>query len=114
MDVRRLSQDVSVSSQIRAQDLTLVGSLGFRSVICNRPDGEEPGQHLFASIKTEADLRGIQMHYLPIDSGGLRAEHILELRRIWPDLPKPVLAYCRSGARSTMLFNAALSHENQG
>ena len=50
MDISKLSQDVSVTGQLTPKDMALVKSLGFASVVCNRPDGESPDQPLFESI----------------------------------------------------------------
>lgn len=109
MDISKLAQDISVTGQLTPKDMALVKSLGFASVVCNRPDGESPDQPLFESIATAGTLLEIETHYLPISSGAQIAEQAAALKQLWPDLPRPVLFFCRSGARSTALVNTALT-----
>lgn len=104
MDYQKISDEVSVTGQIRPRDLPLVHAQGFRSVICNRPDGEADDQPLFEAIDTAAQALGVIAHYVPVASTGPEPDQAKVLAQLWPDLPKPVLAYCRSGARSTALI----------
>lgn len=113
MDVRPLTPDLAVADQLKPQDLTLVKSLGYRSVICNRPDGEAPDQPLFETIATAAELCGIETRYLPVvPAVGVGPDHVKQMKQFLENLPKPILAYCRSGARSTTVANAAMAAGN--
>ncbi|MHA6261883.1 protein tyrosine phosphatase family protein [Arenibacterium sp. CAU 1754] len=109
MDIRRINEDLSVCGQINPTDLPLVHSLGFQSVICNRPDGEEADQPLFASIAQAAKISDMQAVYVPVASTGVTMDQVETIIDLWADLPKPVLAYCRSGARSTTLMSHAMA-----
>ncbi|MDK3072648.1 sulfur transferase domain-containing protein [Sedimentitalea sp. JM2-8] len=109
MDLSKLTQDISVTGQLTPKDMALVKSLGFASVICNRPDGESADQPLFESISSAGALLDLETHYLPISSGSQVPEQVHALKELWPELPKPVLFYCRSGARSAALVDAALT-----
>lgn len=84
---------------------------GFRAIVCNRPDGEGGDQPLFAEIKREAQAVGIEAHYLPAESGKVTDEQVIAFGKLLETLPKPVLAYCRSGMRSTTMW--ALSQAGQ-
>ncbi len=99
-----LSPDFAVAAQITPADLPAIASQGFRSVICNRPDGEEAGQPGFALIEKAAQAAGVQAVYLPIVPGRMTQADVDQLESLLQTLPKPVLAYCRSGSRSGVLW----------
>lgn len=107
MEIRKLTEEVSVAGQIAAADMPTVKAAGFRSLVCNRPDGEGPGQPAYETVAAAARAEGLEAHYLPVVSGALTTENVDDFARLLPSLPKPVLAYCRSGARSTQLWSLA-------
>jgi sulfide:quinone oxidoreductase len=107
MDLRQLTDDVSVCGQIGPDDLADLAASGFRSVICNRPDGEAMDQPGFDVIRQAAEVLGLSVRYIPIFPGRMGPEDVQAFRTALDELPGPVLAYCRSGARSTTLFQAA-------
>ena len=111
MDIRRLAPALSVSEQILPSQLAELKAAGFRAIICNRPDGEGSDQPLFAEIKRAANAVGIEAHYLPAESGKVTDEQGAAFGKLFETLPKPVLAYCRSGMRSTTMW--ALSQAGQ-
>ena len=105
MDIGRLSDDFSVSPQIAVTDLQAIWDLGFRTMICNRPDGEDFGQPDVAKIEAAARAIGFEFAFIPAISGRAAMPHAIETRRILADLPKPVFAYCRSGTRCTVIWS---------
>jgi len=108
MDVKQLSPRLSVSPQIAAADVATLAAQGFKSIIVNRPDGEGADQPNFAEIKAAADTVGLATVYAPIASGiAPSSDSVAAFARAMAELPGPVLAYCRSGARSTLLFKLA-------
>jgi len=107
MDLRRLTDDFAVSPQIAEDELNEIASAGFRSVLCNRPDGEEPGQPGYDSIAEAARAAGLEARSVPILSGMITPESVEEFRAALDEMPKPILAYCRSGTRCTMLWAMA-------
>ena len=111
MDLRRLAPGLSVSEQIFPSQVAELKAAGFRAIVCNRPDGEGSDQPLFAEIKRAADAAGIEAHYLPAESGKVTDEQGVAFGKLLETLPKPVLAYCRSGMRSTTMW--ALSQAGQ-
>lgn len=104
MDIRQLTPALSVSAQVWPADMQALKDAGFRSVICNRPDNEGAGQPTFAEISDAAGKVGIKAVYLPIVSGNLTGNDVADFGRALTDLPGPVLAFCRSGTRSTTLW----------
>ena len=104
MDIRCLVPGLSVSEQIFPDQLAGLKEAGFRAIICNRPDGEGSDQPLFAEIKRSAQAIGIEAHYLPAESGKVTDEQGIAFGKLFETLPKPVLAYCRSGMRSTTMW----------
>lgn len=111
MDIRRLAPGLLVSEQIFPAQLAELKEAGFRTIVCNRPDGEGSDQPLFAEIKRAAQAVGIEAHYLPAESGKVTDEQGIAFGKLLETLPKPVLAYCRSGMRSTTMW--ALSQAGQ-
>ena len=107
MDPRKITEDFTVSPQIAPEDLPEISREGFRSVLCNRPDNEEAGQPGFDSIARAARDEGLEARSVPIVSGAITPEAVEEFRQALADLPGPVLAYCRSGTRCTMLWAIA-------
>ena len=99
MDIRALTPTLSVGGQITAADVRTLADLGIRSILCNRPNGEEPGQPGFAEIVEAARAAGIETRHLPI-SGPPSDEDAADFGTALDGLPKPVFAYCRSGQRS--------------
>jgi len=107
MDPRSITDDFAVSPQITAEDIPELARHGFRSVICNRPDGEDPGQPDFDQIALAAKDAGIEASWIPVASGVVTGEAARQFREALSDMPGPVLAYCRSGTRCTMLWSLA-------
>jgi sulfide:quinone oxidoreductase len=104
MDIRRLTPELSVSPQIVPADVPALQAAGYRALICNRPDGEGNDQPLFSEIEEAARACGIEAHYLPAESGKVSDGQGGEFGALMALLPKPVLAYCRTGMRSTTMW----------
>jgi len=104
MDIRRVTPELAVSPQIRPEEIEAARVEGFASIVCNRPDGESFDQPNFAEIEAAAHAAGLATLFLPVAGGGMTQAHVEAMAKAWPDLPKPVLAYCRSGTRSITLW----------
>lgn len=106
--LRQLSDDLSVAGQLDAAAMPWVASQGFRSVINNRPDFEAgPGQPTSASIAAAAADAGLSYAFLPVASNYQSPQDIARMAELVATLPKPILAFCRSGARSGWLYKAS-------
>jgi uncharacterized protein (TIGR01244 family) len=105
---RPVADDVSVAPQLQPEAMAEAARAGFRSVINNRPDFEEgPNQPTNASIEAAAHAAGLQYRFLPVNGAYQSPEEIAAFAALLKELPRPILAFCRSGARSTRLFVAA-------
>ena len=105
MNAKPISPILSVSEQIRPEDVAVLFAAGFKSIVCNRPDGEGPDQPDFAEIEAAAKAAGIVAAYLPVVSGQIGDEDAAAFGSLLDSLPKPVLAFCRTGTRSATLWS---------
>lgn len=110
MDLKKINDALSVAAQIQLHEVSLVAQAGFKSVICNRPDGESPDQPSHQEIQAACAAHGIAFRFLPADTGKVLDGHGTEFGELLRTLPGPVLAYCRTGTRSTTMW--ALSQAN--
>ncbi len=103
-----LTPDFAVAPQLEPAAMAEAAAAGFRSVINNRPDGEGgPDQPSSASMAAAAAAAGLQYVHLPVAGGYQSPEEIAAFKELLGSLPRPILAFCRSGARCTKLFVAA-------
>ncbi|WP_296999603.1 MULTISPECIES: bifunctional protein tyrosine phosphatase family protein/NAD(P)/FAD-dependent oxidoreductase [unclassified Thalassospira] len=105
MEIKTISNGFSVSPQIVADDVMEIAKRGFRSIVCNRPDGEGADQPTFEEISNAAKEAGLEVRYQPIVSGKVSDDDARDFGRLFDELPKPVFAYCRTGTRSTTLWS---------
>ena len=104
MDLRPVTPTYSVSGQISVEDLAAIKAAGFKSIVCHRPDGEAPDQPSFTSIKQAAEGLGIEARHIPGGPMGVTADAVRAMVDAIEEMPQPMLGYCRSGARSTAIF----------
>ena len=104
MEFRKIAPDLSVAAQITPQDVGIAAAKGFRSIIINRPDGEENDQPQRREIEEAAERSGLKVKYLPVVSGNITDGDVQSFADAMQALPAPVLAYCRTGTRSTTLW----------
>ena len=103
-----LTHDFAVAGQIGPADVAQAAAAGFRSVINNRPDFEGgPAQPTSQAIQDAASAAGVEYVFLPVRSGFQDPTQIAQMHDVLERLPKPVLAFCRSGARSANLYSTA-------
>ena len=107
MDIKKLSADFSVSPQISPAELKDAAAQGFKSIICNRPDGEAPDQPNAALVEAAAKEEGLAFGYVPVTSNGTTPADVALMTATLAELHKPILAYCRSGARSSKIWEMA-------
>jgi uncharacterized protein (TIGR01244 family) len=98
-DFRRVTDQLSVSPQISVEDVDRAAKAGFRTIINNRPDDEEPGQPSGRAIGAAARDAGLAYFEIPV-RGGPTPEQAQTMARVVGEADGPVLAYCRSGTRS--------------
>ncbi len=107
----RLDERTFVAGQIRPEDMPAIKAAGVTAIVNNRPDGEEPGQPAAAAIAEAAAAAGLTYRHIPM-AGGLNAALVQEMADALSQADGAVLAFCRSGTRSTYLW--ALAESQRG
>lgn len=103
-----LTEQFAVAPQLTGDDMQAVADAGFKSVIINRPDLEGgPGQPLAADVMQAARAAGLTVEYQPVVGSAITGADVDRFAELLQDLPKPILAYCRTGNRCATLFRAA-------
>lgn len=103
-DFRRVTDALSVAPQISVADVAEAARQGFKTVINNRPDGEEPGQPASAEIAAAAKAAGLAYHHIPV-RGGPGPGEVEATQMVLQEAEEPVLAFCRSGTRSIITWS---------
>lgn len=108
--VKKLTPFLSVIGQIQPADMASVASSGFLTVINNRPDNEGDDQPNNADLAAAAQASGLQYHYLPVVGGQITDEQIKDFAQLLAQVKGPVLAFCRTGTRSSTLWALSEAH----
>lgn len=106
VDVNPLTPDIAVCGQLRPADMAELARLGYKAVICNRPDNEEPGQPTMEENARAAKAAGLAYMTLPV-SGKPTAVQGEVFAGMVAKLPTPLVAHCKGGGRSAMLVKLA-------
>lgn len=104
LELKRINQHISVSPQISPEDLSAIKAAGFTTLINNRPDGEAPDQPSSEVMKAAAEAAGLAYHYIPLGRDGVSPDMVEQTEAALAESEGPVVAYCRSGTRSTTLW----------
>ncbi|WP_374387491.1 TIGR01244 family sulfur transferase [Sandaracinobacter sp.] len=110
-DIRRLTDSFAAAPQITPEDVAGIKAAGFGFIVNNRPDGEAADQPAGDAIEAAALEAGLGYCAIPIDQSGFTVEQVAALSALMVS-PRPILAYCRSGTRSTNLW--ALASASRG
>jgi uncharacterized protein (TIGR01244 family) len=109
LPLRALAPDVCVAPQLAPEAMAEAARAGFRSVVNNRPDFEHgPDQPTNADIEAAARAAGLEYRFLPVNGMYQSPEDAAAMAALLAQLPRPLLMFCRSGARSTRLYALAL------
>ncbi|RBP50673.1 bifunctional protein tyrosine phosphatase family protein/NAD(P)/FAD-dependent oxidoreductase [Arenicella xantha] len=106
MKIEKINASMSVSDQILPDDITRLKADGVEILVCNRPDGESAEQPSYDEIKTAAEKLGIDAYAIPFEPGKLSDAQLEEFHQLLASCKK-IHAYCRSGARSKVIFERA-------
>lgn len=104
MPFKALTTSLSVSPQLSKADVAQAARDGFRAIIDNRPDGEEPGQPSAIEMQAMAASHGMGSAHVPTVGGKISDKDVAQMAHALSRLDGPVLAYCRTGTRSTTLW----------
>ena len=108
LPLRQLTPDLFVAPQLTPAAMAEAAQAGFKSVVNNRPDFEHGSdQPTNASIEAAAIAAGLTYRFLPVDGGYQSPDEIAKMAQLLAELPRPLLVFCRSGARSTRLIASA-------
>jgi len=111
-EFRRLTENVVVSPQLAIEDIAVAAELGVCTIVNNRPDGEEPSAPQGDDIATAAAAAGLNYVAIPVGHAGFSEPQVDAMIAALEQADGPILAYCRSGTRSTLLW--ALAAAKQG
>ena len=105
MDIRPLSPAYAVSPQIAVEDIPAIVEAGYTTIICNRPDAEIPPSHQMAAIGSAARAAGLDFVIIPVTHQSLNMDMVAAQREAQDAAAGPVLAYCASGTRSSIVWS---------
>lgn len=104
MNFKKICEEFSVSEQITPDDVIGISGAGFKTIICNRPDGEDSLQHPLDVLESTAETCGIKVLYVPVVHDTISSADVEAFTTAWRNSEKPILGYCRSGLRSSTLW----------
>ncbi|MCW0182494.1 MAG: TIGR01244 family sulfur transferase [Zavarzinia sp.] len=108
--LKQISPDLAVTGQILPDDVTDLAGRGFAMIVCDRPDGEDPGQPDFATVAAAAIRAGLEARHIPITSpAAADAATVGAFAKALAEAKGPVLAYCRTGNRCAVLWALGLA-----
>lgn len=109
---RKLTENILVSPQLALEDIAAAAASGVAMIVNNRPDGEDPGAPQGDEIGAAAAAAGLNYVEIPIGHAGFSEPQVDAMIAALEQAEGPILAYCRSGTRSTFLW--ALAAAKQG
>jgi sulfide:quinone oxidoreductase len=110
MELKVIDESLAVAPQMQPEELAAIAAQGFTAVICNRPDGEEPGQPPLDAMRAAAQEAGLAFHHIPVSGGVFPPAAVAAFGAIRRGTPGKVLAYCRTGTRAASLDALANVH----
>ena len=102
-----LSPGLSAAGKLDRSDIEALARAGVRTILNNRPDGEDPGQFPAAEARRVAEAHGITYHHIPVTAASLSRADVDAFAAVLATAPTPLVAHCRSGTRSTLLWALA-------
>lgn len=113
--ITKINEMLSVAGQIDITDVGRLAAEGYGTIINNRPDGEEAGQPDHLTAAAEAAKYNLVYRFQPVTNNSINRKEVIDFHNSVMRGPHPVLAYCRSGTRCYLLWNAAralIEHES--
>ena len=111
MDARVITPRYAVSPQISVEDMPAIVDAGFKMVICNRPDAEVPPSHQADAIRAAAEAAGLEFAELPLTHQTMTPENVAKQRALYEGSEGPVLAYCASGTRCSVVWSLGMAQD---
>jgi uncharacterized protein (TIGR01244 family) len=107
-----LAPGLSAAGKLDRSDIEGLASAGVRTIINNRPDDEDPGQLSAADARRIAEAHGVAYHHIPVTAASLSRADVDAIAQVLASAEQPIVAHCRSGTRSTLLW--ALTRMREG
>jgi sulfide:quinone oxidoreductase len=107
-----LSPGLTAAGGLSADNLEALAAAGVKTIINNRPDNEDPGQLPADEARKLCAAHGIAYHHIAFVNATLTHDHIEAFEKVLMGGSHPMVAHCRSGTRSTMIW--ALTRVRQG
>lgn len=104
MDLRQITPTYSVTPQIEPSDVATLAAMGVKTLICNRPDMENPPALQAAAMQAEAEAHGIAFVFNPFQGNTMTQDHVDEQADALAGSEGPVVGYCASGNRCTVVW----------
>ena len=111
MNFTQVADRFAVAPQLRPEELQAVADAGFDTIICNRPDAEEPGQPPAGTMREAAQAAGLCFHHIPVSGGEFPPSAVAAFAEACEQAEGRVLAYGRTGTRSITLHALANTEE---
>ena len=102
-----LAPGPSAAGKLDSSDIEALARTGVRTIVNNRPDDEDPGQLPAAAARQIAERRGIAYHHIPVTMASLSGTDVEAFAEVLKTAPTPIVAHCRSGTRSALLWALA-------
>ena len=99
-----LAPGISAAGALGRGDIEALAEAGIRTIVNNRPDGEDFGQLPAADARSIAEALGIAYHHIPVTAASLTREDVDALAAVLATAPAPIVLHCRSGTRSSLLW----------
>jgi sulfide:quinone oxidoreductase len=100
-----LAPGLSAAGKLDRSDIEGLAAAGVRTIVNNRPDGEDPGQLAAADARRLADAHGITYHHIPVTAASLTRADVDAVAAVLATAAQPIVLHCRSGTRSTLLWS---------
>jgi sulfide:quinone oxidoreductase len=108
----QITPDFAVAGQLGPDDVARAAALGFRTIINNRPDGEERGQPTSEETQRTAAAFGLGYAHIPTTRSDVFSDEVVgHTAQALAGQSGPVLAHCKSGQRSAIVWAAAMARE---
>ncbi|MGB3901247.1 MULTISPECIES: TIGR01244 family sulfur transferase [unclassified Aminobacter] len=102
--MKQISEKLYVAPQVTASDIRQARAQGFAMIINNRPDGEEPGQPSASDSRSVAEGQELAYAHIPVTAGQISERQVRAFQEALSEAEGPVLAHCKTGTRSAMLY----------
>jgi uncharacterized protein (TIGR01244 family) len=107
-----LAPGLTAAGALSREDIEVLAVSGVKTIINNRPDNEDPGQLPADEARALCAAHGIAYHHIPFVAATLTKADIDAFEKVLASEAQPMVAHCRSGTRSTMIW--ALTRMRQG